>query len=184
MNEKQLHALIKAQLAAIGDNPDREGLLDTPKRVVSMWKEIFGGYDVDVSSLFTTFSTGGYDQIVLLKNVQFYSMCEHHMLPFSGKAHIAYLPKDKVLGISKLARVLEVYSKRLQIQERIGEQVTTDIMQHLDAKGAACILEAEHLCMKMRGVKNQTSTMITSSLKGVFLHDPQIRNELLTLIRD
>lgn len=176
-------ALIKQQIKYIGEDPNREGLLETPKRIVKMWDEIYAGYKMDPADMFTVFSTDGYDQIVLLKNIKFYSMCEHHNLPFFGVAHIAYLPNEKVIGISKLARLLEVYTKRMQIQERIGEQVTQDIMTYLNARGAACIIEAEHLCMKMRGVKNPTSTMVTSSLKGVFLENAQTRTELFQLIK-
>lgn len=175
--------LIKQQLQYIGEDPEREGLIDTPKRIVKMWDEIYAGYSKDPADIFTTFKTDGYDQIVLLKNVEFYSMCEHHNLPFFGKAHIAYIPNQKVVGISKLARLLEIYTRRMQIQERIGEQVTSDIIKYLDARGAACILEAQHLCMKMRGVKNPTSVMETSSLKGVFLTDASARMELMQLIR-
>jgi GTP cyclohydrolase IA len=175
--------LIKQQLQYIGEDPEREGLIDTPKRIVKMWDEIYAGYKKNPADIFTTFKTDGYDQIVLLKNVEFYSMCEHHNLPFFGKAHIAYIPREKVVGISKLARLLEIYTKRMQIQERIGEQVTSDIIKYLDARGAACILEAQHLCMKMRGVKNPTSVMETSSLKGVFLTDASARMELMQLIR-
>lgn len=175
--------LIRQQLSFIGENPDREGLIDTPKRIVKMWNEIYAGYKMNPADIFTVFSTDGYDQIVLLKNVEFYSMCEHHNLPFFGKAHIAYIPNQKVVGISKLVRLLEIYTRRMQIQERIGEQVTTDIIKYLDARGAACILEAQHLCMKMRGVKNPTSVMGTSSLKGVFLTDASARMELMQLIR-
>jgi GTP cyclohydrolase IA len=175
--------LIKQQLQYIGEDPEREGLIDTPKRIVKMWDEIYAGYKKNPADIFTTFKTDGYDQIVLLKNVEFYSMCEHHNLPFFGKAHIAYIPREKVVGISKLARLLEIYTRRMQIQERIGEQVTSDIIKYLDARGAACILEAQHLCMKMRGVKNPTSVMETSSLKGVFLTDASARMELMQLIR-
>jgi GTP cyclohydrolase IA len=182
MIEKQKN-LIKQQLQYIGEDPEREGLIDTPKRIVKMWDEIYAGYKKNPADIFTTFKTDGYDQIVLLKNVEFYSMCEHHNLPFFGKAHIAYIPREKVVGISKLARLLEIYTKRMQIQERIGEQVTSDIIKYLDARGAACILEAQHLCMKMRGVKNPTSVMETSSLKGVFLTDASARMELMQLIR-
>jgi len=175
--------LIRQQLSFIGENPDREGLIDTPKRIVKMWNEIYAGYKMNPEELLTVFSTDGYDQIVLLKDIQFYSMCEHHNIPFFGVAHIAYLPDEKVIGISKLARLLEVYTKRMQIQERIGEQVTSDIMNHLGARGAACIIEAQHLCMKMRGVKNSTSTMVTSSLKGVFLDNIESRQELMQMIK-
>jgi GTP cyclohydrolase IA len=171
-------------IAAIGDDPKRDGLQETPTRVMNSWCEIFSGYGKDPRDMLTTFENDGYDQMVILTDVEFYSTCEHHMLPFFGKAHIAYIPtKGKVVGISKLARLLEVYTRRLQIQERIGEQVTKALMEHLQPEGAACILEATHFCMTCRGVNKQHSKMVTSSLKGSFLTQPEARQELLTLIR-
>lgn len=177
--------LIRSQVEIIGEDPFREGLKDTPKRVVRMWDEIFSGYSQDPRNLLTTFDSGGYDQIVLLKDIELYSMCEHHMLPFFGKAHVAYIPgkNGKVIGISKLARLLDIYAKRLQIQERIGKQVTAAIMEHLEAAGAACIIEATHMCMRMRGVEKQNSVMTTSSMRGTFLEFPGTRNELMQLIK-
>ena len=151
--------------------------------MIRSYKELFSGYTKDPKEVFTQFDPDGYDQIVLLKDVELYSMCEHHMLPFIGRAHIAYIPNKKVIGISKLARLLEIYSRRLQIQERIGEQITNAIMKYLDAQGAACIIEAQHLCMQMRGVGKQHSTMVTSSLKGVFMGKPEARAELMGLIK-
>jgi len=132
---------------------------------------------------YRTFDKDSYDQMVLLKNIEFYSMCEHHMLPFFGSAHIAYIPDTKVIGVSKLARLLEVYSRRLQIQKRIGEQVTSFLINELKAKGAGCILEARHLCMTARGVEKQHSVMVTSSLKGSMLTDEKTREEFLALCR-
>jgi len=170
-------------LNEVGDDPTREGLLDTPRRVIKSWKEIYAGYTQPIEELFTTFSEDSSDQMVLLKDIEIYSMCEHHMLPFYGKAHVAYLPGDKIIGISKLARLVDAYARRLQIQERIGHQVTDAIMLHLGAKGAACVIEASHMCMRMRGVAKQHSTMVTSSMKGVFLTDTGIKQELLTLIK-
>lgn len=138
-------------IQAIGDDPNREGMLDTPKRVVKSWQQLFCGYEGDseerVKNMFTQFASDGYDELVLLKDIEFFSFCEHHMLPFFGKAHIAYIPKEKVVGISKLARLLDIHSRKFQIQERIGELVTKDIMKHLGAHGAACIIEAQHLCL-------------------------------------
>jgi GTP cyclohydrolase I len=183
MTEEALHELIKTQISEIGDSPDRQGLKDTPKRVVRSWQELYAGYWEKPEDILTVFDAGTYDQIVLLKDCELYSMCEHHMLPFFGKAHIAYIPNDKVIGISKLARLLEIYSRRLQIQERIGEQVTEAIMDYLGAKGAACIIEAEHMCMRMRGVGKQNSTMVTSSLKGAFFTSSAARMELMGLIK-
>lgn len=170
-------------LSAINENPNREGLVDTPKRVIKSWQEIYSGYSKDPKDVLTVFESDGYDQIVLLKDIEMYSMCEHHMLPFFGKAHVAYIPDGKVIGISKLARLVDIYARRLQIQERIGEQVTNALMEHLKPKAAACIIEAQHLCMLMRGVNKQNSVMVTSSLRGVFLTDPAAKNELMNLIR-
>lgn len=175
--------LIRKQLRIIGEDPDREGLAKTPERIVRMWSEVFGGYHQDPGSILVTdFDADGYDQIIILKNIEMYSMCEHHMLPFFGRAHVAYIPDGRVVGISKLARLVEIYSRRLQIQERIGEEVTTALMHHLKPKGAACIIEAQHLCMMMRGVGKQNSRMITSSLKGAFLEEAEARSELISLI--
>ncbi len=169
-------------IQAIGDDSNREGMLDTPKRVVKSWEELYRGYKENPESVFTKFSGDGYNQIVLLKDIEFYSTCEHHLLPFFGKAHIAYIPSEKVIGISKLARLMEIYSRRLQIQERIGDQITKDIMDYLDAQAAACIIEAQHFCMKARGVGKQHSIMTTSSMKGTFLENPTARAELMSLI--
>ena len=166
----------------IGDTPEREGLIDTPRRVVKSWTELYKGYNQKAEDILTVFSSDGYDQIVLLKDIEVYSMCEHHMLPFIGKAHVAYIPTEKIVGISKLARLVDIYARRLQIQERIGQQVTDDLMRLLKPKGAACIIEAQHLCMLMRGVNKQNSVMVTSSLRGVFLQNSTSRQELMDLI--
>uniref|UniRef100_A0A6M3ILW0 GTP cyclohydrolase I n=1 Tax=viral metagenome TaxID=1070528 RepID=A0A6M3ILW0_9ZZZZ len=181
--------LIKNILSLIGENPGRPGLLDTPKRTLESWKFLFSGYAKDPKEIFTTFDSEGYDEIICLKNCEFFSMCEHHLLPFFGKAHIAYIPKKggSIIGISKLARLMEIYSRRLQIQERLGNQIVQDLMKYLQCKGAACIIEASHLCMRMRGVEKQNSIMVTSSLKGVFLEQTKkghaARNELMQLIK-
>lgn len=176
--------MMKKIIRQIGDDPEREGLRHTPDRIIQSFKELYSGYSAEpIADLFTTFMNDCYDEMVLLKNVEFYSMCEHHMLPFFGKAHIAYIPKDKIVGISKLARLLEIYTRRLQIQERIGFQVTNAITAYLAPLGAACILEAQHFCMISRGVQKQHSIMITSSLTGVFLEKPEAREELIKLIK-
>ncbi len=181
-NEKLIDH-IKFQLKCIGEDPDREGLLKTPDRIIRSWDELYCGYWEDPDELLTTFEPGTYNQIVLCKNIELYSMCEHHMLPFFGMAQVAYIPSKKVIGLSKLARLVDVYARRLQIQERIGEQVTTWIMEKLEAQGAACIIEATHLCMRMRGVGKQNSTMVTSSMKGTFMEEVEARQELLQLIK-
>jgi len=175
---------IKQILEFIGENPDREGLQATPDRVLRAYQnELFVGYKQKPEDLLTTFDAEGCDQIIISRGIEFFSMCEHHMLPFFGKAHVAYIPGDRVIGISKLARLVDIYARRLQIQERIGEQVTEALMQYLKPKGAACILEATHMCMKMRGVQKHDATMITSSVKGVFFSDEKARAELMSLIK-
>lgn len=182
---KQTHGMniVRSLLHAIGEDPSREGLQDTPLRVVNSWCELFAGYKVNVGKLITTFSeVEYYDEIVLLRNIEFFSFCEHHMLPFTGYGHVAYLPGKKVIGISKLARILDAYARRLQIQERIGQQVVHALEEYLKPKGAACVLVAQHGCMICRGVKKQNSEMVTSSLSGVFKEKTAIRMELLSLI--
>ena len=175
--------VIKQILFSIGEDANREGLLDTPDRVVRSWKELYSGYNQKPEDILTTFKNEGKDPIILLKDIEFYSMCEHHMLPFFGKAHVAYIPDKKIIGISKLARLVDIYARRLQIQERIGDQVTSDIMRLLDARGAACIIEAKHMCMCMRGVGKQESIMSTSSLQGAFFTSAGARIELMAMIK-
>jgi len=170
-------------LQYVGEDVRREGLIETPARVLKAYRELFSGYKLSVENVFKTFSEGACDNMVLLKDIEFYSTCEHHMLPFFGKAHVAYIPDGKVIGVSKLARLLDIFARRLQIQERIGEQVTTALMEHLKPKAAACIIEAQHFCMKSRGVQKQDSIMVTSSLKGAFLNNVAARQELLLLTR-
>lgn len=171
------------QLRYIGENPDREGLRETPSRIIDTWVELYAGYSQDPKELFKTFEADGYNQIVLLKDIELFSMCEHHMLPFFGKAHVAYIPSKRVIGISKLARLVDIYARRLQIQERLGEQITDTLMEHLQPLGAACVIEAIHLCMRMRGCGKQHSTMITSSLRGCFLEESSTRSELFQLVK-
>ena len=170
-------------LERIGEDPKREGLIETPKRVVKSWDFLYSGYKIDPKDIMKVFDSEGYDEIVLLKDIEIYSMCEHHMLPFIGQAHVAYIPDKKVIGVSKLARVVEVFARRLQIQERLCQQITHFLMEQLKPKGAACIIEAQHLCMQMRGVQKQNSVMVTSSLEGVFLDEGKARAELMGLIK-
>ena len=166
-------------------DPPREGLEQTPERVISMFDEIFSGYQQDPSEILdSTFNGEGYDGIVLLKNIEFHSTCEHHLQPFSGHGHIAYIPVDRIVGISKLARLLDAHSKRLQNQERITKDIAEDLVNHLSPLGAAVILEASHGCMKCRGVMKQNSTMVTSSMKGAFFDNEEARNELMQLIKE
>jgi len=176
----KLH-IIRQMIKAIGDDDFREGLKDTPERVVKAWGELFAGYSIEAEDLMTTFEADGYDQIIVLRNIEFFSFCEHHLLPFLGYGHVAYLPNGKVIGISKLARLLDTYSKRLQIQERIGQQVTEALEKYLEPRGAACVLVAQHQCMSCRGVRKQNSEMVTSSITGLF-REPQVKQELFSLI--
>lgn len=185
-NEAPATDSVIRMLEYIGEDPLRPGLLETPERVVKSWEELYGGYKISPESVFKVFEDeekfGG---LVYLNDVEFYSMCEHHLLPFTGKALIAYIPNGPVIGASKLARLLDVYARRCQMQERIGEQVTNALMKHLNPIGAACLLEAKHLCMACRGVKKQHSVMGYHSLKGVFLENSYegvaARQELMTV---
>jgi len=162
----------------------REGLENTPERVVQSYEEIFSGYSDDASVILdSTFNAEGYDGIVLLRDMEFHSTCEHHLQPFSGKGHIAYIPVDRIVGISKLARLLDMHSKRLQNQERITQSVADDIVDNLSPLGCAVILEAQHGCMKCRGVRKQNSIMTTSAMRGVFFDKQEARTEVLQLIR-
>ena len=162
----------------------REGLRNTPDRVIQSYDEIFSGYSDDASEILdSTFNAEGYDGIVLLRDMEFHSTCEHHLQPFSGKGHIAYIPVDRIVGISKLARLLDMHSKRLQNQERITQSVADDIVENLRPLGCAVILEAQHGCMKCRGVRKQDSIMTTSAMRGVFFDKQEARTEVLQLIR-
>ena len=176
---------VRLLLAYAGDDPTREGLLDTPKRVVKAYSEWFGGYDEDPKELLSrTFEeSGGYDEIVVLKDIRLESHCEHHMVPIVGKVHIAYLPNDRVVGISKLARVAEAYAKRLQIQEKLTAQIADAICYALDPRGVAVIVEAAHLCMTTRGVRKSGVNMVTSAMRGAFRDDSTARAEVVALMR-
>ena len=170
-------------LEFIGEDVHREGLKETPARVLKSFKEIYGGYDVDPATHMKTFVEGACDEMVLLKDIEFYSTCEHHMQPFFGKAHIAYVPDNRVIGVSKLARVLDVYARRLQIQEKLTDQVAGALLRGLQPKGVAVVLEARHFCMVCRGVGKQNSIMTTSCLQGVFRRDAAARAEFFQLIK-
>ena len=166
------------------ENISREGLQRTPERVVDSWNEIFAGYAMDSKEILeATFNAEGYDGIVLLRNIEFTSMCEHHLQPFRGRAHIAYIPVDRIAGISKLARILELHARRLQNQERITKHIADDIERELHPLGTAVILEASHGCMQCRGVAKQQAIMTSSSMRGVFFERQEARSELMQLIQ-
>lgn len=167
----------------IGDDPWREGLVETPNRIIRSWLELFSGYDKDPKDILTVFASEDHDQMVLLKDIEIYSMCEHHFLPFVGKAHIAYIPQDKIIGISKLARIAEIYARRLQVQERLTDQIADCIAESIDPLGVGVVIEASHLCMKSRGVGKQNSVMVTSALRGVFKENSGTREEFMRLIK-
>ena len=183
---EEAHEAVRTLLGYIeGDEAvDREGLKDTPHRVVESWSEIFAGYDMDASELLqATFNAEGYDGIVLLRDIEFTSTCEHHLQPFRGRAHIAYIPVKRIVGISKLARILELHARRLQNQERITQGIADDLERELQPLGAAVIVEASHGCMQCSGVAKQQAVMTTSSMRGVFFDRPEARTELMQLIQ-
>ncbi len=180
----RIQRAVREILLAVGENPDRDGLQDTPRRVAKAYAELFGGLAEDPSRHLARVFEQECDEIVALRDIQFHSMCEHHLLPFMGKAHVAYLPKGgKVVGLSKLARTVEVFARRPQVQERLTNQVADALIDHLDARGVAVIIEASHMCMKMRGVSQPESIMVTSALRGVFKSDAAARNEVLGLLK-
>lgn len=185
MDKQRIENAIREILYAIGEDPDREGLVDTPSRIARMYEEIFGGMKVNPKDhLQVFFQEGDHEELVLVKDIPFYSTCEHHLVPFFGKAHVAYLPKDgKLTGLSKLARVVDDVAKRPQLQERITGTVAETIMEVLDPYGVIVVVEAEHMCMTMRGIKKPGSKTVTSSVRGVFKNDPKARSEAMTLIK-
>jgi len=175
---------VKVILEYIEDSSDREGLQKTPERVINSFDEIYAGYGMDAEEvLSSTFNGEGYDGIVLLRDIEFHSTCEHHLQPFKGRAHVAYIPTDRIVGISKLARIVELHARRLQNQERITKGVADDLETHLKPLGAAVIIEAAHGCMQCRGVSKQNAVMTTSAMRGVFFEVNEARTELMQLIQ-
>ena len=178
--EEQVRFILKA----LGEDPDREGLVRTPQRVAQALTFLTQGYQQDPAKVINdALFTEDYEEMIVQRDIDFYSLCEHHLLPFFGKAHVAYLPHHKIVGISKLARLVDVYARRLQVQERLTNQIASIIMEMLDPLGVAVVIEAEHLCMRMRGVEKQNSMIITSTLLGAFRTRQETRNEFMTLIR-
>lgn len=183
--EDQALAAVRTLIEWAGDDPDREGLLDTPRRVVKAYRELFSGYETDPREyLERTFEeVGGYDELVILKDIRVVSFCEHHMLPFLGRAHVGYLPNDRVVGISKLARVVHGFARRLQIQEKLTAEIAEAIQDILKPKGVGVVIVSEHSCMTMRGVNTPGSKLTTSSLLGDVRDDPRTRQEFFDLVR-
>lgn len=178
----RIERAVREILLAVGENPDREGLLKTPNRVARAYGELLAGLQDDPKRHLKTVFTENYDEVVLLRDIEFHSLCEHHLLPFTGYAHVAYLPAGKVVGLSKLARLVEGYARRPQVQERLTTQIADALMEELNPAGAACVIEATHTCMTIRGARKHGSTMVTSALRGVFKDNPSSRAEMLSLI--
>lgn len=181
-NYKKIEEAVRLFLEGIGEDPEREGLIDTPGRIARMCEELYGGMDADVSEhLSRTFSVDS-SEMVIERDITFYSTCEHHILPFFGKAHIAYVPDGKVVGLSKLARTVEVFARRLQLQEQLTGQIADALMEFMQPKGALVMIEAEHMCMTMRGIKKPGSRTVTIARRGVFESDPELEERFFRMM--
>ena len=178
----RIEKAVREILLAVGEDPDREGLLKTPNRVARAYSELMAGLRTEPREHLKTVFRERYDEVVLLRDIQFHSLCEHHLLPFTGRAHVAYLPDGKVVGLSKLARLVEGYARRPQVQERLTTQIADALMDELQPIGAVCVIEATHTCMTIRGANKPGSTMVTSALRGIFKDNPSSRAEVLSLI--
>jgi len=182
VDQDRIRKAIREILIAVGENPEREGLLETPDRVARMYAEIFSGLHTDPAVHLQKTFTQKHDEMVLVKDIEFASCCEHHLMPFTGKAHVAYLPNGRIVGLSKIARVVDAVAKRPQVQERMTEEIADLLMTHLKARGVGVIVEADHSCMSIRGVRKPGAMTITSSMRGGFLDNPATRNELMALV--
>lgn len=184
--QAEVENAVSVLLRWTGDNPDREGLLETPKRVAKAYREMFGGYDEDpAEELGRVFEeVAGYDDLVLIRDIPFYSHCEHHMVPIIGKAHVGYLPNGRVVGLSKIARVVDIFARRLQTQEAMTAQIAAAIQDTLDPRGVAVVIEAEHMCMAMRGIRKQGSSTLTSTFTGAFRNHPEEQARFMMQLRD
>jgi len=181
--QSTLELLVRKLLVEIGEDPEREGLLRTPARVSKAWEFLTQGYTMDIETVLNgAVFEESYDEMVIVKDIDFYSLCEHHLLPFHGRAHIAYIPNGRIVGLSKLPRIVDVVARRLQVQERLTQQIAEEIQRHLRPHGVAVVTEASHLCMMMRGVQKQNSVTTASSMLGVFKHELESRNEFMNLI--
>lgn len=183
MDNSKIRTLIKDLLKNIGEDPDREGLLDTPRRVADAYEFLTSGYNKKIEEVMNdALFNEKYDEMVLVKNIDFYSLCEHHMLPFYGKVHVAYIPDGKIIGLSKIPRIVDVFARRLQVQERMTQQIADTLEKYLQPRGVAVVSEAHHMCMMMRGVEKQNSSATSSAVHGDFKEDPRTRAEFLNLI--
>ena len=182
VNKSNIKEAVKTLIEAIGEDPKREGLVDTPRRIAEMYADIFSGVDVDPCEVMATVFNEGHHEMVILKDIPFYSMCEHHFLPFFGIVHIGYIPKGRLIGASKLPRAVDVLAKRPQLQERLTSQIAEAIVKAIKPNGVGVVIEAEHLCMTMRGVKKPGSKIVTSAMRGLFRENPATRAEFMSLV--
>ncbi|MFH1284389.1 MAG: GTP cyclohydrolase I FolE [Candidatus Peregrinibacteria bacterium] len=182
MDQKKLEKLAKELIIEIGEDPEREGLKETPRRMAKAFEKLFGGYEKDPAKVITEFDVENYDEMIICKDIDFYSTCEHHMQPFFGKIHIGYIPEKRIVGISKLPRIAEIFSRRLQNQERLTVQIADTLNKIIKPRGVGVVIEAKHLCMMARGVEKQNTVMTTSSFRGLFKNNAKTRSEFLRLI--
>jgi len=181
-NARSFEALVRTMLGYLGEDPDREGLRETPRRVMKAWGEWCSGYDQDPAKVLKTFEDGACKELVLVKDIPVHSTCEHHLAPFFGKAHIAYIPNGRIVGLSKLSRLVDIYARRLQVQERLTTQVADALVDNLKPTGVGVVIECRHLCMESRGVNRAGVTTVTSAMRGALMEQPEARAELLALI--
>jgi len=182
-SEDELLVVIRRMIALLGEDPDREGLIETPRRIAAMYQELFEGLHQNPEDVLAVGFEEGHDEMVILREIPFYSMCEHHFLPFHGQAHVGYMPNGRIVGLSKIARAVEILARRPQVQERLTTQIADCVEQVLDASGVGVVIEAEHLCMTARGIRKPGSRMVTSAMRGLFRDDANTRQEFLGFLR-